>query len=565
MKNNIRLVTATLIVILLMLFAGAALAANMEVTFTWTVEGHDFTVLLDKKDTGKYVLFLPGAFKGQDPVLSINQNTEMIMDGTAYQTGMTVPVSKYAGQTVPVSFSGGKGKWNVKIMQGSAIPALFVNVSESDLKRISKRRDVDIKEPADLRMVTGDGRLNAAETLTSFKTRGNSSFFAQKKPFSFKMENKADLAGMGQNKKWILMNNWTDVSLIRNQITYDMFRHLGMKYTPDCRQVDMYINRKYHGTYLLTEKIQIKKHRVEISNLEEEYETVNGKEAYDNAKIKFVRYNGLNIRWYDHENEPEDITGGYLLELELPEYYARDKTLSGIKTEFDLYVTIKEPTHIGQRGAEYIADMMNGLNHAVIASDGYNKEGRYYADYLDLHSFALKTAIDELSVSYDVRASSQFMYKEKDSIDPLLHAGIAWDYDWSYGNHKKGQHNPKKLDFVYTRSGVYWFLAHWMLTHDDFRQETRKAFEEEVYPATEILTGKKEAPEGSPLKPLDEYKAEIADSAAMNYTRWPAKGSPATWEGSGVTFDESFAFLKNWIEVRSETLLAEWQPGQSGK
>ena len=36
------LLTAALVVLLLLLFAGSALAANLEVTFTWTVNGHDF-------------------------------------------------------------------------------------------------------------------------------------------------------------------------------------------------------------------------------------------------------------------------------------------------------------------------------------------------------------------------------------------------------------------------------------------------------------------------------------------------------------------------------------------
>lgn len=565
MKKRIRLITAGLITLLLVCLAGAALAANMAITFTWTVEGHDFSVNVDKLDQKQYVLYLPGAFRGQNPVLSLNQDTEMTLDGTVYRPGEEVPVSQYAGQTVPVSFPGWSGNWNLKVMQGSEIPALFISLSEKDFTYISKNKGKEPSEPATMLMVREDGTLNAAETLTSFKTRGNFTILGPKKSFTMKMENKADLGGMGANKKWILLANWCDVSLLRNQITFELFRQAGMSYTPDCRQVDMYVNREYHGTYLLTEKIQLKKHRLEITDLEKEYEKVNGQEAYDNARIKFVRYNGLNIRWYDVENEPEDITGGYLLELELPMYYMNDKDHAGIKTKWDMYVNINEPTHVGQRGAEYIADMMNGLNEAALAKDGYNSEGKYYADYLDLHSFAVKTAIDELSACYDVRASSQFMFKEPDSIDPLLHAGPAWDFDWSYGNNKKGMNNPSKVDFVFQRSRVEWFLAHWLLRHEDFQQETRKAYEEVVYPAVEILMGRKQAPEGSTLKTFDEYRDAVADSAAMNFTRWAAGSNGVIDKKSGMTFDQSCAFLKNWIEVRMDALLENWQPGQSGK
>ena len=78
MKKYLRLITAGLVAILLMTLAGIALAASTEVTFTWTVEGHEFSVGLDKKQTGKYVLYLPGAFKGQDPVFTVNQKTDIV-------------------------------------------------------------------------------------------------------------------------------------------------------------------------------------------------------------------------------------------------------------------------------------------------------------------------------------------------------------------------------------------------------------------------------------------------------------------------------------------------------
>ena len=175
----------------------------------------------------------------------------------------------------------------------------------------------------------------------------------------------------------------------------------------------------------------------------------------------------------------------------------------------------------------------------------------------------LGPALDEFCVNYDVRAASQFMYKEKDSIDPLLHAGPPWDYDWSYGNHSDGAKDPELMDYVYKRSGVFWFLTHWLLTHEDFQQATRRAYEEEVYPAAEILLGRKEAPEGSALKTLEEYRAAVADSAAMNFTRWRTGGVPDIYKGSGLSFEEAYAYLQHFIEVRTDALLENWTPGRN--
>ena len=96
MMKRIRLVTAGLIALAMLLFAGIAAAANTEVFFSWNIEGQEVSVQLEKQETGKYVLYLPGAFKGRDPVLSVSQNMDMVWDGTTYRSGETIPVSQYA-------------------------------------------------------------------------------------------------------------------------------------------------------------------------------------------------------------------------------------------------------------------------------------------------------------------------------------------------------------------------------------------------------------------------------------------------------------------------------------
>ena len=83
--KKIRLVTVSFIVLAVLLFAGIAAAANTEVVFTWNIEGQEVSVQLEKQETGKYVLYLPGAFKGRDPVLTVSQNMDMVWDGTTYR------------------------------------------------------------------------------------------------------------------------------------------------------------------------------------------------------------------------------------------------------------------------------------------------------------------------------------------------------------------------------------------------------------------------------------------------------------------------------------------------
>ncbi len=547
--------------VLLILRICPALAASPVLSLCYESEGTEIAVrLVETKEKRDYVLYLPGAFGDREPTIRIDQDTDLIWDGTTYPNGGTLPVSRYVGRKISAKFANGRLLGDIQVMRGSAIPSLFFTVTANDLNRVTVNQKRDIKEPAGMVMVRGDGSLNADERLTSFKVRGNSTYFASKKSYTFKMTNKQDLGGMGRNKKWILLANWFDISLIRNQITYDLCRELGLTATPDCRQAEVYINGKYNGTYLMTEKIQLKKHRLEITDLEEQYEALLGQTAYEKAKRKKGSSNAIHIfRYFNQKAEPEDLTGGYLLEIEKPLHFSIDEESAGFVTDGDMCVTVKEPTYAGKEAVLYIAGVVNDFHNAVLSKDGVNKKtGKYYTDYIDLHSFAAKVAIEEFTANYDVQAASHFMYKDSDRVDSLLYCGPGWDYDLTYGNKDDGMRNPAKLDYIEKRANTTAFLYRWLLTHEDFRQATRKVLVEELQPASEILLGRREPPEGSQLKSIAAYQAEIADSAAMNFTRWNPRGVPDITDASGRSFEDAGAYVTNWVQVRTETLMEGW-------
>ena len=552
---------AILTAVLLICWLGTAFAALPEVTLIYQAEGREIPLrLVSGREDRTYTLYIPGAFGNQEPTVRISQRTDLIWDGKTYPEGSTMPVAKDIGRTINASFSNGKTLGTVKVMRGSEIPGVFITVTEKDLNRVTVNQIRDIKEPAGVVVVRGNGSVNADESLTSFKVHGNSTYYASKKAYTFKMENKRDLGGMGRNKKWVLLANWFDISLIRNQITYDLCRELGLTSTPDCRQADLYINGKYNGTYLLTEKIQLKKNRLEIRDLEENYEELLGKAAYEKARKGKSKTKDLRgIKFFRQKQEPEDLTGGYLLEIEKPLHYTQTRKKAGFVTDGNMYVVVKEPTYAGKQAVAYIGSLVNDFHNAVLAEDGINpKTGKHYTEYIELHSFAAKVAIEEFTANYDVQAASHFMYKDADSVDPLLHCGPGWDYDLTYGNRDDGMRNPAKIDYVYNRSNATSHLYHWLLTHTEFRQAVRKVVEEELKPAADILLGRREPDAGSQLKSIAAYQAEIADSAAMNFTRWNARGVKDITDESGRTFEDAVRYVTNWIDVRMEALMNGW-------
>lgn len=555
-------------VLLLLTFGIAAMAsaAGPILRFCWDVDGREISILPFEKKERTWVLFVPAALKGKDPVIRIDQDTDLVWGDQTIPNGGTLKVEQFLGQPVTAAFATGRRIGEVTVMMGSEIPSLFFTIDPDELRRINANTKLTIRKDGSLIMLNGDGSIGAEDSVPGFKTRGNSTFFAGKRAFQFKMEHKAPLCGMERNKTWILLANWFDISLVRTQMVFDLYRDMGMKYTPDCRQAELYINGSYYGTYLLTEKIQMKKGRLEITDLEEALEGLNGEDAYDGAAWRKGRGKIVSrMRWFDIQ-EPEDITGGFLLEIEKELHYSQMNDVAGFVTEKGTCVVIKEPTHAGPLAVEYMANLFNDFHSAVLRKDGTSKDsGKYYASFIDMRSFALKIIMDEFSTNYEVRAGSQFLYKDSDRVNGKLYAGPPWDYDLSFGNKDDGVRNPRKKDYVFNRSSSEVYLPHWLLTHDDFRMITRQLYDEVFLPAAEVLAGRRKPSEKSSVRPIQAYQDAIRDSAAMNFTRWSARAIPDVWNSSGRSFEDAGAFLQNWISERLDLMTESWLLEEDGK
>lgn len=528
-------------------------------SFEWHTEEAGITISITENSNGSQVLFLPGACDGTLTAV-LNGGADVYWDGKLLEDGDLLDVSGWIGKTARVTGEG-IGETEVRVMRGSAVSSLFFRIAEEDWKRVHNNKRLDIQNEMSLVMVNAAGSTEVSDTLTSFHMHGNSTVYGLKKPYQFKLQHKASLDGMGKGKTWMLLANWFDVSLVRNQITFDLCRELGLSGTPDCSQVDVYFNGKYNGTYLLTEKIQLRKDRLEISDMEEELEALNGDGISDAKRLASNRY-ATNVLKYFDVQEPQDITGGFLLEIEKALHFTKNERDAGFVTDGKMCIVIKEPSRPGLQAANYIADLVNQFHNAVLAKDGIcPATGKLYSEYIDMHSFAVKIAVEELSANYDVRAGSQFMYKDSDRVDSLLYAGPGWDYDLTYGNKEDGLLNPLRRDYVYNRSNATSQLYHYLLDHRDFASYTRRVFEQEMLPAVEILLGKRKAPEGSALRSLREYRAAVRDSAEMNFTRWNTRLIADITDGSGRTFADAADYLRDWIARRSGMMESEWLVG----
>lgn len=172
----------------------------------------------------------------------------------------------------------------------------------------------------------------------------------------------------------------------------------GMEGSPSSEFVDVYFNNAYHGTYLLTEKVEYGKNRLDYEDLESQNMALNG--------IKLNIYETFSIdegvqKGYLLPETPADIPGGYLLEHDYGGKY--DEESSGFKTADNECYVIKNPKHASVSEVEYISNLFQEIEDAVKSENGYNeKTGKHYSEYIDMKSWADKYIVEELTKNHGV-------------------------------------------------------------------------------------------------------------------------------------------------------------------
>ena len=393
----------------------------------------------------------------------------------------------------------GGNAFTVKTLK-SDMPSVTFTVDESfgPISAMNSSKDHSVKCYGDVRIdvpkeiaekngweetFNSAGYDNSSDPGTmSIKGRGNSTWMLdgmEKRPYQFKLEKKQDILGMGKAKTWLLIKN--DEDIIRNKLALDLGREMGIKYTSLGEFVDVFMNGRYLGNYLLTEKVEVGNTRVDISDLDDEFEE-----------------NGSSI-------EGIDMTGGYLLEVD-----AYDPTERQVKFQGG-YVSIKSPGDIKpDSGYDYIKDYVADIFGAIY-EDGLMNDGTSYLDHIDKDSFAAYFWHQEFLKNADCGRGSTYFYKDKDSIDPLLYAGPIWDNDRIYEGAKT------------FKISEGWFMSTVVRAEDGAKTVYNVLFGRKEF--LDIAAGYYEEHDlgsifAGACEKIEEYQDYLTQSAKMNAVRW---------------------------------------------
>ena len=283
----------------------------------------------------------------------------------------------------------------------TGLPVVLINTT--DLRPVSSRDEW--MEGATMRIMTSPRNVEYQGTL-SIKGRGNTSWGFPKKPYALKLDQKASLLGMPEHRRWCLLANWADRSLIRNAVAFELARQTELDWTPSGRHVELILNGQHLGNYYLCERVGIDENRLDIAD----------------------------------PKEPE-VDRGYLLELDtyFDEEYKFHSAVKGLPYQFkDPSVVTPEQQDFTEH---YVAEMEDALY------DSARFAARDFAELMDLESFADYWLIYEIAQLWEPNhPKSVFMHKDAGG---KMKAGPVWDFDM-------GCFKPRPSYFFVNKNAFYY-------------------------------------------------------------------------------------------------------------
>lgn len=351
--------------------------------------------------------------------------------------------------------------------------------------------------------------VQANEIMTDsagVRLRGNASMGFPKKPYRIKFYKKKNVLGSpAKAKKWCLINNYGDKTLMRNLIAYEYARRLNMAYVPFSHPVNVFLNGEYKGCYQLADQLEINKNRINIT-----------------------------------EMAPEDITGealtgGYHLEMD---GYAHEEPENGrfYSYPYNMGITIKEPDsdEITSQQKQYINNHFNTMCQRVQNHNNWRQ-------YLDEDSFLQHFLVGELSANTDTYWS---MHMYKNRSNDTIYCGPEWDFDIAFDNDYRHYPTCNKSDYLYKSAGTNQSFVS-RIIKDDVAAQRRMTYLWSDARLNHDLCA------DTICQLIDNWAATLDQSQRLNFLRWPILSSNVHMNPRNAgSYSGEVTFLKNFVRNR---------------
>ena len=475
-------------------------AQTMPVEVIVTADAEERTVTGWKNESGEYYLFLPGYADPASLRLRFHAPNVRI-DGKPAEDGMSCEEFSL-GEDYSFSFDSPEGRVDTALtfVRSANLPTVYVDTGSGSMEYIHGKKGN--QEAGRMSMYLPDGTLAYIGNLDAVNGRGNT-WIIPKKSYSLQLAAGADLLGMGQAEKWILLSNAFDASHLRNKLVCDFANALGLPFSPESRWVDLYLNGEYAGLYLLCERNEFQEQRISLT----------GEGSY---------LVSMDNQWRLEENARPFVTtqSGYAFRI-----------------------------HSSQLGDGTLQLLLQSVENAVSAEDGRDPlTGKHWSELIDVDSWARKYLVEEIFGNSDAGAISQYFYGS--SREDRMYAGPVWDYDISMGNSQGLRGGTPQSIFAgrpRVRSNVSLSWYYELYQQESFRERVMELYREACLPLLDVFLEER----------LEEYITQIEQAAAVNQLRWEnlaacQVSAPEEVESIRSFMDQRIAFLNElWLEQKS--------------
>ncbi len=390
----------------------------------------------------------------------------------------------------PVEYvvSGGAGSktYTVNLVNFTGLP--IINIYTDDRGPVTSKEDWKSAKIT----INGAGRFDdLEESVVNIRGRGNTTWGWPKKPYALKFESKTSVLGMPKHKRWVLLANAMDKTMIRNRLAFRISEQTSLAWTPRNEFAELFLNGRHMGTYLVAEQIKVDKNRVNITEMS------------------------------PSDNDGEAITGGYLFELDF--HFDNEKQW---RTPRNMPFAIKSPDEdeLTDEQFAWAQEYIKNLE-ALIHSKEFLDPATGYKNYVDRQSFADYWLIYEVCLNHEIgNPGSVYMHKDRGG---KLTAGPIWDFDWGTFSYNVSSWAQDKLYL----QGTLWYGR--MFGDPEFKALAKERWME-IYPRLQSLL-------------------EFID-AEEEYLRWAAPRNFAMWnpiDTGGVNGDELIPWNEAVARLRS--------------
>ena len=413
---------------------------------------------------------------------------------------------------------------------GKIIPHVQINTLNKEI--------VDEPKISSKMIITKDSMILYDGNI-GIEYRGSSSQLFDKKSYGFETwdEENEDmdypLLGFPEEEDWIFYGPYSDKTLIRNKLIYDLSNQIG-RYASRTKFCELTINNQYMGVYVFMEKLKRDKNRIAIKKLE------------------------------NNDLDSINISGGYIIKIDKSDdengeqvYNDFNAFISNYKPNYATYQSIwfnyeyPKPKDIHNEQKQYINSYFDNFEKAL-SGINFKDSLSGYRKYIDVGSFIDFFILNELSNNLDGYRLSTYLHKNRNE---KLKIGPIWDFNLSFGN---GNYcNGDKYDtwtykFNETCSDDFWLIPFWwekLLEDPYFVNKLKERWNE---------LRKKELSDENIFQMIQNYISILKNESGAvyrNYSKWNVIGK-YLWPNNyvGNSYESEIDYLIKWISKRNNWL-----------